>query len=167
MNSIFNQTFKFRREFLHAYNDDEPSTNANGVRRRRVLVVGAGVAGVATAFALAKRGFSVAVVEAADRPGEECRSGRGGNYPVWRFFFYCCRCLLPMLPLYVCTAFVIYFYCGGFLHCCFISNGVVLTIILVDVAAVAHFIAACKVVAAATIFLLLLPVLLPPPLSRL
>ncbi len=62
------------------------------MRRRRVLVVGAGVAGVATAFALAKRGFSVAVVEAADRPGEECRSGRGGNYTFWRVFFL----LLPV-----------------------------------------------------------------------
>ena len=81
LNNVFNQTFTFRREFPHAYNDDDPSTNANGVRRRRVLVVGAGVAGVATAFALAKRGFSVAVVEAADRPGEECRSGS-----------FCCRC---------------------------------------------------------------------------
>ena len=72
---------------MHAYNDDDPSTNANGVRRRRVLVVGAGVAGVATAFALAKRGFSVAVVEAADRPGEECRSGRGGNHTFLEDFF--------------------------------------------------------------------------------
>ena len=40
---------------------------------KRAVVVGSGVAGVATAFALAKRGYSVAVIDAADKPGDECR----------------------------------------------------------------------------------------------
>ena len=40
---------------------------------KRAVVVGSGVAGVATAFALAKRGYSVAVIDAAEKPGDECR----------------------------------------------------------------------------------------------
>ena len=44
-----------------------------GKEGRRAVVVGSGVAGVATAYALAKRGYSVAVIDAANKPGDECR----------------------------------------------------------------------------------------------
>ena len=50
-----------------------PFNEDGGEGKRRAVVVGAGVAGVATAFALAKRGYSVAVIDAADKPGDECR----------------------------------------------------------------------------------------------
>ena len=50
-----------------------PLFNGSREEGKRAVVVGSGVAGVATAFALAKRGYSVAVVDAANKPGDECR----------------------------------------------------------------------------------------------
>jgi hypothetical protein len=43
------------------------------------IVVGAGVVGVATAYQLAKRGYSVAVLEPMDAPGEECTACAAGG----------------------------------------------------------------------------------------
>jgi NADPH-dependent 2,4-dienoyl-CoA reductase/sulfur reductase-like enzyme len=55
-------------EFTDAFPDDDSSG--------RVLVVGAGVAGVSTAYAFVKKGYSVAVLEAGDAAGSECRYPR-------------------------------------------------------------------------------------------
>ncbi|KAG7340686.1 D-amino acid dehydrogenase small subunit [Nitzschia inconspicua] len=44
-----------------------------------VIVIGAGVVGVATAYQLAKRGYSVAVLEPMDAPGEECSACAAGG----------------------------------------------------------------------------------------
>jgi D-amino-acid dehydrogenase len=43
------------------------------------IVIGAGVVGVATAYQLAKRGYSVAVLEPMDAPGEECSACAAGG----------------------------------------------------------------------------------------
>ena len=56
------------RDLPDAFGGDETSN-----RKGDVLVIGAGVAGVSTAHALAGRGFRVAVVDAAAAAGEECR----------------------------------------------------------------------------------------------
>ncbi len=56
------------RDLPEAFGGDEAAN-----RKGDVLVIGAGVAGVSTAHALAGRGFRVAVVDAAAAAGEECR----------------------------------------------------------------------------------------------
>ncbi len=56
------------RDLPDAFVGDEAAN-----RKGDVLVIGAGVAGVSTAHALAGRGFRVAVVDAAAAAGEECR----------------------------------------------------------------------------------------------
>ena len=56
------------RDLPDAFIGDEAAN-----RKGDVLVIGAGVAGVSTAHALAGRGFRVAVVDAAAAAGEECR----------------------------------------------------------------------------------------------
>lgn len=48
----------------------------------RVLVLGAGVAGLATAYELRKAGYRVTVLEAADRPGGRNWTARGGTTSV-------------------------------------------------------------------------------------
>ena len=47
---------------------------------KKVVVVGAGVGGLATAARLAKKGHSVSVYEAADFVGGKCRTEWIGNY---------------------------------------------------------------------------------------
>ena len=47
--------------------------------RQRVLVIGAGVVGVSTAYQLAKRGHQVVVLEPSSAPGEECSACAAGG----------------------------------------------------------------------------------------
>jgi sarcosine oxidase len=50
---------------------------------RRCVVVGAGLLGLAAAWALTRRGWSVQVLEAAAKPGHE-RSGSKGDARIFR-----------------------------------------------------------------------------------
>ncbi|MGZ6077017.1 MAG: flavin monoamine oxidase family protein [Myxococcaceae bacterium] len=53
-----------------------PTENARG---RKVLVLGGGLAGMASAYELLKLGYDVTVLEAQDRPGGRCFSVRRGT----------------------------------------------------------------------------------------
>ena len=55
----------------------EPGTDIG--RRMRVVVLGAGIAGLVTAFELQRTGFEVVVLEARDRPGGRSWTLRGGD----------------------------------------------------------------------------------------
>ena len=76
----------------------EPASAKNG---RRVIIVGAGFAGLATAFELSNAGYDVTVVEARDRvggrvhtlydfiPGKTVEAGAeliGANHPTWQAY---------------------------------------------------------------------------------
>ena len=50
----------------------------------RVIVVGAGIAGLAAAYRLQQRGFDVEVLEREDVPGGRMRSERHGEYVIER-----------------------------------------------------------------------------------
>lgn len=57
-----------------------PASGASGAERRfDVLVVGAGVVGVATAYALARRGLSVAIVDRAEGPARGSSFANGAQ----------------------------------------------------------------------------------------
>lgn len=60
-----------------------PSNNTNNKfeaeKKQRVLVVGAGVVGVSTAYKLAKQGHSVVILEPRPEPGEECSQCAAGG----------------------------------------------------------------------------------------
>ena len=49
--------------------------------KRRVVVVGAGMGGLAASIALSTRGFQVTTLDAADGPGRKDARGRGGRTP--------------------------------------------------------------------------------------
>jgi hypothetical protein len=61
---------------FRVFDDDDDNKKNNP---KSAIVIGAGVVGVATAYQLAKRGYSVAVLEPMDAPGEECSACAAGG----------------------------------------------------------------------------------------
>ena len=62
----------------------EALPNTNGSRaetkqKQRVIIIGAGVVGVSTAYKLAKQGHSVAILEPRPEPGDECSACAAGG----------------------------------------------------------------------------------------
>jgi monoamine oxidase len=57
----------------------EPFRLPSSGRRRRVIILGAGIAGMASAYELGKIGYDCILLEARSRPGGRCWSIRGGD----------------------------------------------------------------------------------------
>ena len=85
-------------------NDSGKGTDTNEQTKQRVVIIGAGVVGISTAYMLAKKGHSVAIIEPMPEPGEECSACAAGgmqrsnpvvnkvrkihDYTVWTESFY-------------------------------------------------------------------------------
>ena len=75
-NQVRKREEEWPKERLSVFDDiDDMAPND----KKRVLVIGAGVVGVSTAYKLAKNGHQVAVLEPASAPGEECSNCAAGG----------------------------------------------------------------------------------------
>ena len=66
-----------RRAWRQADCDKLPSSEIKGPKK--AVVVGAGVAGVSTAYQLAKRGWTVTLLKACPNPGSQCSAVAAGG----------------------------------------------------------------------------------------
>merc|ERR1712055_815044 len=75
--SLWAATKEPRRAWRQAGCDKLPSSEIKGPKK--AVVVGAGVAGVSTAYQLAKRGWTVTLLEASPYPGSQCSAVAAGG----------------------------------------------------------------------------------------
>jgi D-amino-acid dehydrogenase len=66
------------QQILPLFTAEEGGKKQDGTKQR-VVIIGAGVVGVSTAYKLAQRGHSVVVLEPAPQPGEECSHCAAGG----------------------------------------------------------------------------------------
>ena len=91
------------QQTLQAFEDNKPFKAKAVNQQQRVLIIGAGVVGVTTAYKLAQRGHKVTVLEPRPQPGEECSACAAGgmsrqNVVVDRdSWMAVLKCLLPRL----------------------------------------------------------------------
>ena len=69
------------QQHLQAFDDSKTSSKSSNIanQQQRVLIIGAGVVGVTTAYKLAQRGHKVTVLEPRAQPGEECSACAAGG----------------------------------------------------------------------------------------
>ena len=74
---LWTATTEKTRAWQQTNTEDLPSRNISGPRQ--AVVIGAGVAGVSTAYQLARRGWTVTVLEASPSPGSQCSAVAAGG----------------------------------------------------------------------------------------